>query len=79
MIDNIRDIPEMPEGKRSLYAEKRRIKAYILGVKLRNFGMGNAYSELETAFQKVELMMYTDSEILPMFGRDTDHGSLPEH
>jgi len=50
MLDNMSDMQRMETIKPG-YIEKRRIKAYILGVKLRNFGMFEDYARLEYAFQ----------------------------
>ncbi len=51
MLHNMRDMDEM-EKKKPGYIETRRIKAYILGVKLKTFGMHSEFAELEKAFQK---------------------------
>lgn len=50
MIDNMADMENMEVIKPG-YIEKRRIKAYILGVKLRNFNMMDEYTQLDNAFQ----------------------------
>lgn len=79
MLANMSDIVDM-ERRQPGYTEKRRIKAYILGVKLRNFGMEPEYAQLQKVFQRVGMRMYTDPEALAkfsqdlgLFSSDTDH------
>lgn len=62
MLHNMSDMHAM-EIKKPGYIEKRRIKAYILGVKLRNFEMTDDYEQLEYAFQWTGHRMYTDEEV----------------
>lgn len=50
MLHNMSDMKTMEIIKPG-YIEKRRIKAYILGVKLKNFGMSEEYADLQAAFQ----------------------------
>ncbi len=47
----MRDMEAM-ELEKPGYIETRRIKAYILGVKLKTFGMHSEFAELEKAFQE---------------------------
>ena len=63
MIDNMADMENMEVIKPG-YIEKRRIKAYILGVKLRNFNMMNEYNQLDNAFQNTWHAMYSDDEVV---------------
>lgn len=62
MLNNMSDMAEM-EKKKPGYIERRRIKAYILGVKLRNFGLKDEYAELQGAFQCAWYNMYDDAEV----------------
>ncbi|NRH20952.1 hypothetical protein HOO68_02830 [Candidatus Gracilibacteria bacterium] len=62
MLDNMSDMKSM-ESIKPGYIERRRIKAYILGVKLKNFGMLSEYTQLEYAFQGTGYRMYTDDEV----------------
>ncbi|MBP9779433.1 hypothetical protein KBD33_02280 [Candidatus Gracilibacteria bacterium] len=67
MLDNMSDMEKM-EKREPGYIEKRRIKAYILGVKFKNFGnMEDEYAELENAFQKKGYTMLQDYEVLSQF------------
>jgi hypothetical protein len=50
MLHNMSDMSAMEITKPG-YIEKRRIKAYILGVKLKNFGMFEEYADLQAAFR----------------------------
>lgn len=63
MLNNMSDMEDM-EKKKPWYIERRRIKAYILWVKLRNFWLKDEYSRLQWAFKKAGYMMYTDAEVL---------------
>jgi hypothetical protein len=66
MLDNISDMEEM-EKRKPGYTEKRRVKAYILWVKLKNFGMMREYAELENAFQEKGSSMLKDFEVLSKY------------
>lgn len=63
MLDNMWDMKIM-EKRKPGYIEKRRIKAYILWVKLKNFGMDSEYSELQWAFSEAWFTMLQDSDVL---------------
>lgn len=63
MLDNMSDMEAMEKIKPG-YTEKRRVKAYILWVKLKNFGMTEEYAELLQAFENAWKAMYTDVEVL---------------
>lgn len=61
MLHNMLDMEQM-EAKKPGYREKRRIKAYILGVILRNLNMTEEYAQLESAFRIAWSTMYSDEE-----------------
>lgn len=63
MLHNMSDMESM-EARKPGYIEKRRIKAYILWVKLKNFGLVQEFAELQKAFQDVWYQMYTDGEVM---------------
>lgn len=62
MFNNMSDMVEM-DKKKPGYIETRRIKAYILSVKLKHFGMLDELHDLEFAFQKYWYSAMTDSEV----------------
>jgi hypothetical protein len=63
MLDNMRDMEEM-ELRKPGYKEERRIKAYILGVKLQYYGMQAEYIELQNAFHEAVTRMLTDADVI---------------
>lgn len=63
MLHNMRDM-EWMEKKKPWYIKTRRIKAYILWVKLKSYGMDSEFSELENAFQKTWYTMLTHNTVL---------------
>lgn len=76
MYDNMGDMAER-ERDRPGYTEKRRIKAYILGVKLREYKMKDEYRRLEDAFQKAGSSMLSDTKVRNIFHKIKLNESLP--
>ncbi len=72
MYDNMGDMAAR-EQERPWYTQKRRIKAYILGVKLREYKMKDEYKRLEEAFHHAGSSMLSDDEVEKMF-RDIRRG-----
>lgn len=62
MVNNISDMRQM-EARKSGYIETRRIKAYILMVKLKNFWMWDQLIELQEAFERQDCSPLTDAEV----------------
>lgn len=62
MTNNMLDMTEM-EAKKPWYAETRRIKAYILSVKLKHYAMWHELKTLSDAFETQWQNMMTDAEM----------------
>ena len=75
MINNMKDAWEMERMKPG-YIQKRRIKAYLLSVKLRNFGLNEEFSELVRAFQDLEEEKPPQSDELMHLPTDADISAI---
>jgi hypothetical protein len=63
MLDNMDTIALMEKAK-SGYIQTRRIKAYILWVKLKNLGMWDEYNELEATLTQQWVKMISENELI---------------
>ncbi len=75
MIENVSDLEEM-EKQKPWYTQKRRVKAYILWVKFKNYGMVSEYDELEQALQSKGTSMLTDTEVIRMLSVLEDYKKI---
>jgi hypothetical protein len=64
------DILDREEAKPGT-VQKRRIKAYILGCKLKYYGMNHEYSQLAKAFIDIGSSMIRDDEVISILANSS--------